>query len=130
MKPFQVVVGNVGQVYDGSNYMQARERYRTYVKLSKAPYGRASGESVTLFHNGEIKVEYVGTIEQKGDTEKESPAPRKGQTQTGYGRAMPLPHMVRWGGRWWRVKVVCFSNAGSCYVGRQFDPQLTVDIER
>jgi hypothetical protein len=58
MKPFQVVVGNIGHVYDGSNYTQARAVYNQYVKLSRANYGRASGEPVTLFHRDEIRAEY------------------------------------------------------------------------
>ena len=64
MKPFQVVVGNIGQVYDGSNIMQADAAYWRYVKLSKAGEGRAAGESVTMFHKGEIKREFFGALEQ------------------------------------------------------------------
>lgn len=64
MKAFQVVVGNVGHVYDGSNWMQASAAYSKYIKLSKANIGRAAGEPVTLFSHGEIKAEYFGTIEQ------------------------------------------------------------------
>lgn len=63
MKPFQVVVGNIGHVFDGSNYMQADACYWRYVKASKANVGRAAGEPVTLFHKGEIKREYFGTLE-------------------------------------------------------------------
>ena len=58
MKSFQVVVGNIGHVFDGSNYMQARAAYAEYVRQSKSGYGRAAGEPVTLFHKGEIKAEY------------------------------------------------------------------------
>ena len=65
MKAFQVVVGNIGHVYDGSNYMQACAKYKTYVEQSKSNYGRAAGEPVTMFHNGEIKREYFGTLEQQ-----------------------------------------------------------------
>ena len=67
MKPYQVVVGNIGYVYDGSNYMQARAKYASYVKDSKNNYGRAAGEPVTLLHNGEIAAEYFGTLEQDID---------------------------------------------------------------
>lgn len=69
MKPFSVIVGNIGQVYEGSNYMTARAKYATYVKASKADSGRAAGENVTLFHNGEIKAEYFGTLAQCNQTE-------------------------------------------------------------
>jgi len=65
MKPFQVVVGNVGHVYDGSNWMSACAVYSKYINMSKSNIGRAAGEPVTLFHNGEIKREYFGTLEQQ-----------------------------------------------------------------
>lgn len=55
---FQVVVGNIGHVYEGNNYMQARTIYSAYVKQSKSGIGRAAGEPVTLFHNGNIRSEY------------------------------------------------------------------------
>lgn len=59
---FQVVVGNIGTVYDGNNFMQAQSKYSSYVKLAKAPHGRASGENVTFFHNDEIRAEYIGRL--------------------------------------------------------------------
>lgn len=55
--------------------------------------------------------------------------PRNGQTQTGYGRAMPTRYMIFYNNRWQRVKNICFSNSGSLFIGRSFDPQLTVSIE-
>lgn len=55
--------------------------------------------------------------------------PRKGLTQTGYGRAMPTPYMVFYNHRWQRVKNICFSNSGSLFIGVSFDPQLTVSID-
>lgn len=65
MKPFQIVVGNVGHVWEGSNYMQARAHYNAWIKQSKADCGRAAGEPVTLFHNGEIRAEYFGALENQ-----------------------------------------------------------------
>lgn len=65
MNKFQVVVGNIGHVFDGNNYMQARAKYSAYVKASRENCGRAAGEPVTLFHNGEIKAEYFGTLENQ-----------------------------------------------------------------
>ena len=59
---FEVVVGNIGSVYAGNNYLRASSKFANYTKASKANFGRASGESVVLFHNGEIKKEYVGTL--------------------------------------------------------------------
>lgn len=59
---------------------------------------------------------------------REAPKPRKGQTQSGYGRALPTPYMVQWQGRWRRVKVCQYSNAGTAYIGLRgaYDPCLIV----
>jgi len=59
---FEVVVGNIGTVYSGNNYMQAECKYSAYVKQSRSNYGRAAGEPVTLFHNGEIRSEYISKV--------------------------------------------------------------------
>jgi len=61
---------------------------------------------------------------------KETAQPWKGRTVSGYGSAIPTPYMVFWRGRWQRVKVIQYSNAGSAYIGRKFSPCLTVDIWR
>lgn len=42
--------------------------------------------------------------------------PRHGQTVTGYGGAIPTPHMVRYAGRWRRVYAMVYSNSGTPYV--------------
>jgi hypothetical protein len=63
MPKFEVVVGNIGTVYSGNNYMQAQCEYTAYVKISRKGKGRAAGEPVTLFHNGEIRSEYAGNHE-------------------------------------------------------------------
>jgi hypothetical protein len=60
---FEVVVDNVGTVYSGSNFMVASAKFASYVKLSREGSGRAAGESVTLFHNGEIRQEHIGALE-------------------------------------------------------------------
>lgn len=57
---YEVIVGNIGTVYSGNNFMQASAKFAAYVKLSKADSGRASGESVTLLDHDEIKREHVG----------------------------------------------------------------------
>jgi hypothetical protein len=58
----------------------------------------------------------------------ESPAPRSGQTLTGYGAAIPAPYKVRWAGRWRRVYVACYGNAGSAYIGKPGAWLATVDL--
>jgi hypothetical protein len=62
MKTIQVIVGNIGTVYNGSVMKQANETYRSYVALSKLPVGRAAGEDVTMMVGGEPKKEFVGRI--------------------------------------------------------------------
>ena len=76
---------------------------------------RADG-SYDCYHTQEVPCKVVDT-------------PRKGQTQSGYGRALPTRYMVFYNNRWQRVKAVCFSNAGTAYIGRVYSPCLTVDIE-
>ena len=50
---YQVIVGNIGEVYDGDNKAEARESYREYYAQSREGYGRAAGESVTLMVDNE-----------------------------------------------------------------------------
>jgi hypothetical protein len=61
---YQLIVGNVGTVYEGTNGFNAIKDYNQYVKLSKESTGRVSGESVTLIRNDEIYREYEGTLNQ------------------------------------------------------------------
>jgi hypothetical protein len=60
---FEVVVGNIGTVYSGRDEAEAQKHYDEYVDQSKTGYGRAAGESVTMFRNGEIFKEHIGTQE-------------------------------------------------------------------
>ncbi len=57
-----VVVGNMGTVYAGDNTNRAEKTYNLYVQYSKDGYGRAAGEDVTWFVDGEIHEEYIGTL--------------------------------------------------------------------
>lgn len=66
-EPFEVVVGNIGTVYSGNNYMAACSRFQVYVKQSKSNYGRAAGESVTLLQGSEIRKEYIGALTENGE---------------------------------------------------------------
>ena len=59
MHKYQVIVGNVGTVYDGDNEAQALREYAECVKLSKeSEVGRMSDEDVTLFVDNEPEKEY------------------------------------------------------------------------
>lgn len=57
---YEVIVGNVGIVYSGPRYIDALRSFRDYSEISKAEFGRASGESVVLFEDGEIVAEFDG----------------------------------------------------------------------
>lgn len=51
---YEVIVGNVGRVYDGDDSAEARRTFDDYVTASKSPHGRASGEEVNLIENDDI----------------------------------------------------------------------------
>ena len=53
-KRYQVVVGNVGQVYCGLSFREANAAYTEYCEQADAQFGRASGESVTLLRGNEM----------------------------------------------------------------------------
>ena len=55
---FQVIVGNIGTVYEGNQLKQALIDYKEYIEQSKNNYGRVSQESVAIFKNGEPWKEY------------------------------------------------------------------------
>ena len=58
---WEVIVGNIGRVYEDYNALWARSYFNTYVGQSKRGEGRAAGENVTLMCDGEIMKEHVGT---------------------------------------------------------------------
>lgn len=45
-----------------------------------------------------------------------TPAPRTGQTVSGYGRSIPTMYELRYEGRWHRVYMMCYSNVGTAYI--------------
>ena len=55
---WEVIVGNIGRVYAGSSSTEAKRKYASYVKAAKAKYGRASGESVSLWKDGDVVKEH------------------------------------------------------------------------
>jgi hypothetical protein len=61
---YSVVVGNVGTVYAGDDVRLAHSTYWEYMRISQQPTGRASGEDVTMFMDGDIVREYIGTLSQ------------------------------------------------------------------
>lgn len=62
MYKYQVVVGNIGTVYDGDNKKKAYTLFKEYCSLSKDNYGRAAGEDVALFEDGHLEEDFLGSI--------------------------------------------------------------------
>lgn len=57
---YSITVGNLGTVWDGTNGAAANVQYGQWVAQSRELTGRASGEPVTLFRDGEPLREYGG----------------------------------------------------------------------
>lgn len=47
---------------------------------------------------------------------RQSNPPLRGQTRTGYGSRLPSSWELRIAKRWYRVRVMCWSNSGTAYV--------------
>ena len=62
---YQVIVGNVGTVYDGTSNSDAIMTWIAYCDMSREGRGRAAGETVTILKDGEIANEYTGTLAQE-----------------------------------------------------------------
>ena len=59
---WQVIVGNLGTVFVGSE-RTARREFNEYVRASRSKHCRASGENVTLFNGeGDIEREFIGRL--------------------------------------------------------------------
>lgn len=59
MHTYEVVVGNVGTIYAGTNAFKALQAYGSYKKASQAECGRADGD-IIIFKDGEVWCEYRG----------------------------------------------------------------------
>lgn len=59
---------------------------------------------------------------------KHSPAPRSGNTVSGYGARIPTGIMVRHAGKWRRVYAIQYGNAPSFYIGKSNDREAIVNI--
>jgi len=55
---YELVVGNIGVVYRGPHAAIAVAEFDEYVDISKSGYGRAAGEEITLFKDGEVIKEH------------------------------------------------------------------------
>lgn len=59
---WEVVVGNLGVVYEDYNLFWANSYFNTYVGQSRRGEGRVAGENVTLLCDGEIMKEHIGEL--------------------------------------------------------------------
>jgi hypothetical protein len=59
---FSVVVGNVGKVYEGSCPELASLIFNNYIEMSKAPFGTASGQDVTMLDGQDVVKEYLAPV--------------------------------------------------------------------
>lgn len=58
---YEIYISNIGKVSNCKNIDDAKKEFLECVQLSESNFGRASGESVTLFDNdGEIIAEHIG----------------------------------------------------------------------
>lgn len=56
---YEVLVGNIGMVYNGGNGKLAKKTFAEYVTQSANNYGRASGEEVAILKNNDILKTYL-----------------------------------------------------------------------
>ena len=63
-KTYAVQVSNCGTVHACEELSEARYFFEIYKEYSRANYGRAAGESVTLLAYGEPLQEFVGQLER------------------------------------------------------------------
>ena len=70
-----------------------------------------------------------GPFQTVGVRHKETDLPRGGRTVTGYGARIPTTHMVQWEGKWRRVYVANYGNAGTAYIGKPGAWIATVSLE-
>ena len=65
MDRFQVLVGNIGQVYAGDDWREATRIYGEYKRQSENEFGRAAGEDVTLMRDGAPHWEHIGSASER-----------------------------------------------------------------
>ncbi len=65
----QVIVGNIGMIYNGVSEIEARNCFVYYQDTSMCNLGRAAGESVTWYVDGEVFKEHIGQIDKKVEYE-------------------------------------------------------------
>jgi hypothetical protein len=66
---YEVVVSNIGHVYNGMDQGIAETKYDSYVKLSAAGYGITGYEHVTMLRDGDVAKDYDGGEQRLIDIE-------------------------------------------------------------
>lgn len=61
-KVFSVIVSNVGTIAENVGLKEANRHFKESVELSESGKGRFSGETVTMFNDGEPMKEYAPTF--------------------------------------------------------------------
>jgi hypothetical protein len=67
MAHYEVIVGNLGKIYDGDSAEHALDDYYDYVKASRNQIGCVAGEAVTLMQDGEPIHEHKACRFDAGD---------------------------------------------------------------
>lgn len=65
MGKYELIVGNIGRVFESNNLKDCMKKFRHYVTQSKSGVGRAGGESIILLREGEPIEEYQGTLDKE-----------------------------------------------------------------
>lgn len=61
----EIIVGNVGKVYEGEKGNEALKVFLQYSSLSKRDYGRCAGESIQWYKDSDIHREYLGSNDKE-----------------------------------------------------------------
>jgi hypothetical protein len=65
MNHYEVIVGNVGRIYSGTEYHIATQIYNDSVWRSQNTSGRMSEESVFVMKDDELWMEYIGPAQAR-----------------------------------------------------------------
>ena len=59
MSRYEIYVGNVGMVWEGTDSAEADKVFTEYQRRSHTGSHRAGGEAIALFTDGELTQEYI-----------------------------------------------------------------------
>ena len=64
-KVYEVIVSNLGRVLCTNDQKQARDDFDAYIKISLTGVGKAGGESVDLYCDGDIIDSFMGELHEE-----------------------------------------------------------------